>query len=120
MLQEIKVYNELSIDDIEKFEEGLIRWAELEGQNSNMIFEEKSLEAVRSKLGKLPEYGYGIIYTYPMRGSTKKIETPSLSIFWDSLTENKCVLKKIVFKMGNEELYVATHGWEGTQLWYGC
>ena len=120
MLQEIKVYDELSTDDIEKFEEGLIRWSELEGQKSNMIFEEKSLQAVRKELAKLSGYGYGIVYTYPMERATKKMETPSLSIFWESLSENKCILKKIVFKMGNEELYVATNGWEGTQIWYGC
>ena len=120
MIKEIKVFTELSIDDIEKFEKGLIRWSELEGQNSNMIFEEKSLQPVRKELAKLSGYGYGIIYTYTMETCTKKMETPSLSIFWESLAENKCILKKIVFKTGNKELYVMTNGWKGTQLWYGC
>ena len=120
MLKEIKIFDGLSTDDIEKFEEGLIRWSEMNGQKSNMIFEEKSLAAVRSKLNEISGYGYGIIYTYAMEGCTKTMETPSLSISWDALNENKSVLKKIIFKIGKEELYSATDEWEGTQLWYGC
>lgn len=120
MIKEIKVYTELSIDDIDKFEESLIRWSEIEGPKSSMIFQQNSLDAIDRKLKEqFHGQSYGVFLANENSG-IGNLDTPNLRVQWDNLGIDKCIIKNIVFKPERRKIYSATECWEGNQLWYGC
>ena len=114
-----KHYSELSTDNIEKFEKGLIRWSKVEGYESNMLFDQSSLSKICETLRKEGSYLHGIIFSDTDNATIRKMETPNLTIFWDGLSKDKCVLRKIIFKPTAEVLYSATELWKDTVIWYG-
>ena len=116
-------YDELSTDNVEKFENGLIRWVkENASNNAIMVFDMESLYPISKKLiseHATKEIPYGHIHEINSPLSVFSMKSLNITIeFYRLDISQRCILKTV--KTNTRHIYHnPPSSWKDSRLWYG-